>query len=262
VMYVVGTRQFNSFQEYRAALAAFLKCPHAAKKLARNAPMRKALLEAFLHHHHPDPASGPHPQVSEVETVVVMIHPNWGTVCFGLVLKGDGRPVSFSIRKNRFRELRRPVSSPTEGTSSAGQRRRNLNEAFRVAVESTLDRWMARNPIPTTCPVTGIRMGPMSDRHDNDRRGLPTTPTIDHQAPDFSTRVREFLAKESLAVESIDLSKDSERRVWEISDEGVRERWIEFHGQEGLRWVSLEGNQRLNRDRQVDRDGRDTSDCS
>jgi hypothetical protein len=182
-----------------------------------------------------------------VTRVVVEQHPKWGSACFALVLGDEQEAFRFSVNKLKSTQAppRTGASAPT--ASTPGQARRNVYEALSAGVQDLIQVWEDANPVPTTCPVTGILLGPMSQRTDPIQRYEPNTPTVDHYGPTLKVRIDTFLSAEGLLPNEVPLTKSSFTGEWLLSDTDMLLRWRQSHGTGGLRWVSLHGNREENR---------------
>jgi len=248
--WTIGDITFADLGTFRKHLKQFLKDEQAATLLADDSGMQAGLIDAFFNHYQRDPASAPPPDRSQVAGVVVGTHPKWGSACFELTLQvGDDR---FRFSTNKLKSTRRPVQS-LHVRQTAGQARRNLFEAMRGAVQSTIGEWEDLNPPPATCPITDEPLAPLTNRTDPQLRYAPDTPTVDHFAPTLSKRVHQFLDQEGLAVTGVLLHRSPTLDVWELADDGLATRWRTFHGHHGLRWISLAGNRILNEQAQQHR---------
>ncbi len=240
-----------SVGDLRRALQAFMTEPDAASLLEEDTDSQVCIIHCFLNHYQGDPESRTPPGVEEIYGVTVAPHPKWGSPSFALLVGEEGLLHPFSVKKLKTTPSpagnepgRRPQITP-------GQARRKLVEALRAGVEDLLKTWEEENPVPETCPVTGLRMGPLTHRFDPVLRYSPEAPTIDHHSPTFQDRIRTFLEREGLEVQQVPLRKDPERQGWILADPAMLARWQECHGDKGLRWLSLAANRLENRSQQA-----------
>ena len=249
MQYLVGHDVYSSFPVYRQALKDFLKRPDATEALADNPMMQTDLLDVYLAHYHPDLSTGKSPPEREdITTIVVTIHPEWGSAGFGVLLT-DGSCESFSLKKLKLAP-RPPASTPT---ATRGQRTRNVYDAFRLGARPSIARWIAEVEPPERCPVTDILLAPLHLREDPVRRYDPDLPTVEHHQPSFRELVAQFLEQESLTTSSVPLIYNYALRVWELEGEDLQQRWRQHHDTGELRWISLEANRLLNQQEQQDR---------
>jgi hypothetical protein len=246
-IWTLGDQEFRGIIHFRNELRAFLQLPEAAALLEADLPAQQSILAAFERHYHWDAASGLPPTASEVRRVVVQQHPKWGSPCFALVLGDEQEAFRFSMNKLKSTQAppRSGALAPTASTPS--QARKNVNEALRAGVQDVIQVWEDENPPPPTCPVTGIPLGPMSQRTDPIQRYAENTPTVDHHDPTLKVRIDNFLEAEGLLPNGVPLTKSALTGGWVLSDNDMLQRWRESHGTGGLRWVSLHGNREENR---------------
>jgi hypothetical protein len=241
-IWVIGEREYVGIAMFREALRSFLEQHDAAERLEADVRAQQSVLAAFERHYHWDPASGVPPMATDVVRVVVERHPTWGSQCFALVLRDGQGPFRFSVKKLKSTHAPSRSGDRAPGASTPGQARRNLYEALRAGVREILNEWEAATPVPATCPVTGSPLGPRSQRTDPTLRSAPNTPTVDHYDPTMKVRIQSFLNAEGIGPDGVPLTKNAATGEWELSDDAMLERWRQFHGTGGLRWVSLEGN--------------------